>query len=540
MERPPERHTRLQNGLAALIVVAFVALAWQAREPLDLEGVDEASYYALGQSIEQGTYREIFQEGAPLGAKYPPAYPAFQVVIRTIAGPDTDRLRLANILLVAAGLTLCFLCVRDFASGWMALGMLLVTAFNPFTLIYAGSLMSEASYLFLTCAALYAAFMAQQSRRWGTGLAIAATLLAFLTRTAGLTIVVAMAIWFATQRPRRELIVYLTLAVIVVGGWFAYLSMAADGGGSTYGRDIAVAGANSTAPVAVNVVGQAARSAYRLATGTAVTTLGLPTVQGTRIDNAAWLAAVLILVPAGLLVLWKSWRAMALYVVLYCGLMLLWPYPSGRLLSVIGPCLKLAMLLGMYEVAKRLHPRAGVPAVLVLVGLFVTGAINGNLARYRAAAVCDRSQPLAANACHNPVEHAMINAANHLITHSSPSDLVVTSKGASLYYLSKRATVPSGRVRRLFDGQIVDTLRAYGIKYVLLGQFIASEDGRLAELLMPRCRDVRVEWSGLPAGLLVSILPPGETSDDACSQIDSFRQTVNSRDQQSADAQTAR
>jgi hypothetical protein len=54
---------------------------------------------------------------------------------------------------------------------------------------------------------------------------------------------------------------------------------------------------------------------------------------------------------------------------------------------------------------------------------------------------------------------------------------------------------------------------------VILGALIAYEDGGLARNLLPRCSELRVEVNDLPTGILLSVLPRGETASDACAAI---------------------
>lgn len=524
MENTPVRVWRLQNGLAALIMALYFAIAWQSRVPTDLQGSDELEYRALSQSLEHGSYREIFQATEPLAVKYPPVYPSFLLAIRTVAGDHADAVRLANIVLMAIALILRYLAVRQFAGGWVALGALLVSAVNPSTFLNASSQMSESLYFTLVTAAMYATFRAERGSTRAIPAVMVFTVLAFLTRTAGITLIVAIWLWFFLRRPRRELAIYSVVALIALGAWFGYTASVPHDGAASYTRDLSDAHVGASTSGIVRIAKHAVSSWYALSTRTAVYTLALPTVEGTIADNVLWVLVIFVLVPIGVIALWRRWTAMSIYVVLYSLLMVVWPYPSGRLLSAIIPTMIVAVLLGAKAVFLRAAPRATSAALIVLVFVFVLGAMQRDIDRSAHLAGCDRAHPLDANGCHNSLEHGMIHASDYLKTNARPTDVLVTSKGATMYFLSDRKTLPSRSFMKLPEGTVTDSLRAHGVRYVLLGGFIKDEDGRLADALKPECRNFRVEWNGLPAAVLLSVLGPDEHAQEACELIPAFQQ----------------
>ena len=99
---------RMQHTLAVVILVAFALIAWHDRSATGLRGSDELEYRGLAESIEHGTYREIYEFNAPLGAKYPPAFPAWLVMVRKVAGDRLDAVRVGNLVLVTAMLAILY------------------------------------------------------------------------------------------------------------------------------------------------------------------------------------------------------------------------------------------------------------------------------------------------------------------------------------------------------------------------------------------------------------------------------------------------
>jgi hypothetical protein len=513
---------RVQNAFAAVILVLFCALAWQGREPTGLSGSDELQYRALSQSLEHGTYREIFQVGAPLAVKYPPAYPAWLLVLRTVTGDHLDGVRIANTLFVALALLMLFGVVRTLGGGWLALAVLLPSAINPYLLEFAGSMMSEAMYVFMSVAAVVAMFKAERARRWAVPAAMAFTLLAFLTRSAGLTLVVTTGVWFALRRPRSELLVYVVASMVVIGAWFSYAALAPHEGAASYGRDLGDAGVTARTSAVPAVVGRAARAAIALGTTTTTWTLSLPTIAGTKLDNLAWIIALFTLIPLGLFVLWRAWVAVPVYLVMYAGLMVAWPYPSDRLLGVVAPLLFLALLLGAHTALRRVPVPGRAAALGALLALVVLGNARRAAERYEDGARCDRAHPYLPDGCYDVRALGLIRASEALRAHSADGDMVVSSKGASVHYLSGRLTMPARLMTGFAGGTLVDTLRARRFRHVILTLYSDGADGALAESMLPRCHEFGVEADYLPAALLLSVLPVGQTSDAACAAVPRF------------------
>ena len=519
----------LQFSVAALLLAGYLALGWRGREPTDIGGADELEYIALSHSIDQGSYREIYLADHPRAVKYPPAFPAWIALVRRVAGDRIDAVLAMNLVFIAASLALLFIAARQLLGGWLAVAFLALCVINPWVLETGGNKMSEAPFLFFTTAALFLAWKASATAYARVLGVVALALLAFLTRSAGLTTVVAVGVWLWSRRSPRELLTYAVAAAFVVGGWMGYATLVKDRDvSSTYVRDLAGsdAGADPTAALK-RIATRSFDGTMVLATRTLTWTLAMPTIEGTSIDNAAWLGAICVLLLAGVVLLWNRWRAMSAFLVLYGMLLVAWPYTQDRLVGVVVPMIFLAMLLGARTLAERLPRRVGVAAVAVLVALMALGNAQRGLGRDAERRQCDRALPYTSAPCYDVPERArgarmLYTAGEYLRTHSNSDDVIVASKPASVYFLTGRRTLGARNAQPVPDSSLAKSLRARNIRFVLLTFYFEGEDGGVARGLLPDCRAVRVEANMLPDALVLS-LPDGDTaSPDACAPLEQF------------------
>ena len=115
--------TRLQYPLLSLVLLIFLLVGWRGRVPIHIATGDENTYLALSQSLESGSYREIFLASAPLHVKLPPAYPALLAGIRLVGGENLDLIRAVNLVLLAASVLFMYLIARHIAGVGIALSL---------------------------------------------------------------------------------------------------------------------------------------------------------------------------------------------------------------------------------------------------------------------------------------------------------------------------------------------------------------------------------------------------------------------------------
>lgn len=236
--------------------------------------------------------------------------------------------------------------------------------------------------------------------------------------------------------------------------------------------------------------------------------LALPTIEGTLIDNWIWLAVTIVLLTTGVLVLWRTWRAAAAYLVLYAGLLLMWSWPVERLLDPLMPFVMLAFLLGARQAVQHLPLRARTPMLAVLVTLLMLGAAKGAIERIGSYRRCDRANPRASAGCYDAETLSKVAASGYIARHSAPGAVVVSHRPATVYFLNGHPGEPDFIIGDAPAGVAARVLRDRNIPYVQLTALHPFEKGPLARGLLNSCQDLVVEEHFPPHALLLSTAGP--------------------------------
>ena len=521
--RPSQMLARLQTVLAAALVVVFMVLGWMGRGPIEIGAGDDVIYLSLSRSLESGSYREIYRASAPLQTKYPPAFPAWLVLVRRATGDRLDAIVVANLILVALAMLLLYAVARQFAGGWCALALLLLLGLSQALLWMGGSYYPEALFLLLSTGSLVATLSAERHGQRAVFAAIALALLAFLTRLAGITLVVAIGVWLWSRRKRIELAVYALASTLVVGGWFGYVRLASSVHTvRSYASEYGLRGSHIGGGAISQLTSRVWHNALVYGTELLPAGLSLLAIHGTRIDDWFWLVVNLTLLSTGIVVLWRRWRAAAAYLVLYAGLLLIWPWPIDRLLDPAVPLVLLTFLLGAWRLALRLPVRARGPVLAGFVALLTVGATIGaaeRVGRYRA---CDRANPFTNPGCFNEHKRSIVSASEYLREHAAAGDVVLAWRPSDVQFLSGHLGEHAELVLRAPAGDIAHELRERKIQHVLLTPIFAQERGALADGLLAACRELQVEARFQPQTLLLSTTVPVAPTADACPALSEF------------------
>ena len=509
--------------LVALLLLVYLVVGWRGRDPLKFTSGDDMIYLALSHSLESGSYRDIHLAGAPLHVKYPPVYPVWLMLVRQATGEHADLMLAANLGLVAISFAMLFGVARRLAGPWLAMCLILLLTLQPGLLWVGGSLYAEALFLLLSTGTLVAALRADASGGRAPYAAIALALLTFLTRSAGLALVLAVGVWLWTRRKRVELIVYGVASSLVVGGWFGWVAMAASGATDrSYARDITAGAAAVPRGPLQNLSHHVWQNVLSYATGILPTELSLPTIPGTRADNLFWLAVNLVLLTAGMAVLWRAWRAAAAYLLLYAGLLVAWLWPINRLVDPLVPLILLTMLLGAWRLTERLPTRARAVALGCLIALVTLGTARGAISRLEEYRLCDRTKPETSAGCYDPEEVSVAAASTYLREHSNVDDVVLSDMNAGVYYLSGRRGTSAAALTQAAPGAAAQILREKHVRYVLLTAWSSFQRIAMAQALLASCRELRLEGSFAPHALLLTPAPQSDSGDNACTALNRF------------------
>lgn len=360
-----------------------VLWALQANPYLNVAN-DAGRYTTLGESLAQtGELRLLNDIKRPLDTLYPPGFPAIIAFWLRVtgAGPGGVVRYVKGTLLVLLITLLPFyerLLRRARLPSYLVPVALLTFALTPSLVAYANDVMSEIPYLFFCLIAVVLVERRTHPPLEKAEPSIAARIgsllcgvAAFLTRSAGFVLLLALAVWFWRRFGWKWGVLATLTALIAVGGWQLrnrhIIRHAAPG--VTYSsyldqfslRDPMRPGAGR---IQLNAKGLALR-AYE----------GIPAYLGmiprailhTMSLGTAWFPLFYIVaVPCLLLILWGFAVAWRRGLGLSCGFAALfwfstamWPWRSPRFLVPIVPFLLLFLFLGVAWIIPRLKRRAG-------------------------------------------------------------------------------------------------------------------------------------------------------------------------------------
>ncbi len=546
-------------ALAAGLLTLHAALAWYLAAPGVGTGNDDAVYLLLARSLREWGYADLFYVGAPAQSQYPPGYPAFLAILGVIGGERPALFVVANIILSVTGLALVFDVVRR-QDPLVALMGLTFLAIDPLLLDLAGGFRSEPLFMVLTAGSLW--LLARpgpdhRAERW----AVAAAIGAALTRSVGVALLAGIGLWWLAERRWRAVAGLGLVAGLTVGTWLAWTVIAprqlpgrsyvadatyrpvvvepraedlpqavapgpADHGAPDSGAPVTPAtgmAPGAGTPGLVATLGQRLRDNIPSYGRGLLTTLGVPTLAGTRLDGVAW---HILLGAFTLLGLWgvSRWWGIAVATLAAHSLLLaVWPYRLPRYLAPLLPFILLAVFWGTRTAGRWLSARAPrVPAYAVtvlLAAIMLAGALPRTVRQVETRAACRRVTALPGNACHDPAERAF-HEATAFISQSIPDTArVLATKEGAFFYYTGRQVVPAYPV---IAGQVPD-LRAYlgahGADYVFLSH-LKVDEWVLVGPLYAMCGELDLVRSWGATSVLLRLPAAGEpVSHPACAAI---------------------
>lgn len=508
----------------AAIALCHVVLAWVMRAPGIAWGEDDAAYLQLAEQLRHFSYREVHDIAAPIHARFPPGYPFLIAVMGWPFGDRLDWLLALNVAFTVCAIVLLYLTARRFLSDTLALVIATLFALNPMTLWDSGNLMSEASFKVLLMLALWALAHEDRGERYAV-LATVSLLAAALTRTAGVVFLPALfAYWIMRRQYRRAGILVLASAV-TVGAWLAFTFAAPDAADRRlYASDLGIDGPRR-ARVAIlwDILQRLPTRVQRLSTNLVPSVLAFPIIPGTRIDNGMWLVVMLVSLTAGLATLLRRWTAAALMLLSYGAMLLVWRYALARFLAPIVPLMYVAMIAGGDAVAVRLVPRRRGAAVAMLAALLLVGVGAANVPRLRAAAACDRANPVESDGCWDPYYRAYLRAARWVRDSIPPDAVFFVNKERAFYQHARRRTINQDRTLRESPSTLATYLRERGAHYAVAAPVGLREDEHYY-LLAHACHDFVLVRSFAEDTFVLRLRapsdPPGD--DSACQALSPY------------------
>lgn len=485
-------------SLAALHAVLGLLLY----EPTLFPGGDNAGYMILGDALGSGEgYRDLYLPDQPLHAKYPPLFPGLLAILGWFGG--LQLFKLAMLACTTAAVWLTARVGRELVGEAPALFAAGLLAVNPTLLEYGHYVLSEAPFMLLILLSLYGAL---RGDRAGDVLAVLAAVGAFATRTAGLTILIALPLAWLVARRRRAAAWAGAAALATMLLWGLYQRWAAPEQAS-YLRELVLVDPYDPAAGSVGLGGLVARAAANLwAYASRVvpqTVLGIEGAPGT-------LVVLLGIGFSGLALFGWARRARRktgvaeLFVLLYTGLIAIWPavWTDRRFLLPLLPLLSLLAVGALAEAVPRLR-RWGPAAIVAVAGIPCVAWIVDR--------VPDRIECVAAyrggSACDAPAFASLYAAAAWAAEHTEPDAVIVNRKPRLFYLISRRR----GDVYPYSPdpAAVMAALDRWGADYVVVDQV----SGTTIRYLVPAIREHETRFEpvyqgGSPPTYIFRLHPP--------------------------------
>lgn len=229
MDAAPPAPRRVPWPALAAGLIAFLAAARVVSDELGSMGGDSAEYVLLSKALREGIgYRTTWAPGEPAPhTLYPPVWP---VLLLPFAGAAPASFLGAHLLLAVLSGAAVFVLARLFERrglpAWAAAAGTLVPALSLHWLRCTADLLSEIPSLLFAALALLFADPGEGDRLPPRRIVLAAAFagLAFLTRTAGLALVVPLAAALCLDPRARGRTAWIAAAVLAAacGAWFLY------------------------------------------------------------------------------------------------------------------------------------------------------------------------------------------------------------------------------------------------------------------------------------------------------------------------------
>lgn len=471
MRETVNRSRNMVLAVAWMLVSVHVVLAWTARSPGISWGEDDAEYVILGREILNGSYAERWDVDAPAHARLPPAFPALLSITSALFGENVTAYTVLVLICSAASIVLFFSVVRRHFGDAVALLVTGLTAINTMAVSDAGYIMAEAPFRFWATLTLWAASR-ENPRSQDLFLAGASAVIAALTRSIGVTIIVALALHWVLER-RWKAVALLAAGSIPVGLWFFWTVIAPDPGERALYLHTVIsaveheaAGTQDSPWIAlVKRITSAVLAYARTHVPVSLSFFGL---KANPIDNYAWAALAFLTVPLGLRIAWQRWRLLVLLLGFYGAGLAAWPWLYGRFVSPVTSMLLAIIFVGA---AHLLHQRGERTRRVVLAGiasLFVVGSIQSGLPTLRAMLACDRTRPLESPSCFTDDRRGLLQLAAYVRERTPADALFFVPKEGAFYLHSDRRTVRENRFLRAPADSLGPLLRRSGVSYTVI------------------------------------------------------------------------
>jgi hypothetical protein len=219
-------------GAGALVLAVLALYLLRLDHVAGIIG-DDAWYVVLAKSISEGTGPRLISSAGPhfVSTVYPPGFPTILSLVFLVSPQFPDNMVLLKLVSIAGMMGAGFLTYvyasryRQFPRA-LSIAIAVATALTPSLVFLATStLMSEPVFLFIQLLAVLLIERCARTAGEESGPAILAGVLAavaFLTRTAGMTVAAAGVIYLARGRRWRSVVVFGATVAVCIAPWLLY------------------------------------------------------------------------------------------------------------------------------------------------------------------------------------------------------------------------------------------------------------------------------------------------------------------------------
>ena len=467
------------------LVATHLLLAWLSFMPTPHTGGDNAAYIALGRSLLEGSYRNIYDPLAPPHTQYPPVFPGILALAMAVGLQPWVPLKVLMLGFSAAAVAFTFLWIRRRGRPLVALAVGLLLAIAPGVLELGHWILSDVPFWAFTMFALWAFERLPRGDRRRLIVAIVATTLAYFTRSAGLPLVIGAFAWLALRRRWTQLAAFAAVFAPLALLWWlrSRAGTGLDYAGQFWAVDPYDPSLGTIGPAElVGRIGENLSKYVRLH-------LPILLLGGAGAASLLLSAGTLLLALAGWVrrIVRRRIGVAELFLPLYAGLLLVWPavWSGERFLLPILPLLLVYAWAAAAWLASRVRPVARPIAGALATAGIALWMVPGIQAQVQVGSQCTMFYRMGdPYACLTPEWRDYFDVAEWA-EERLPADAVVVTRKPRLWYgLSDlRALIyPFTTDATAFFGEVERT----GARYVVLDYVAGTTQTYVAPILLRR------------------------------------------------------
>jgi hypothetical protein len=476
------QHPWLTLGALVALNLLFALLTFM---PQPHTGGDSANYLTLARSLlQQHSYTDLYDPLQPPHTKYPPVFPMMLALGMLFGLKSWVKLKLLTALVGTGAVAVTFLWIRRRGRPGLAVAVSLLLIFSALVLDQSHWLLSDVPFWCFTMIALLAFDRVRPNDRTRLALAIAAAVLAYFTRSAGLPLVLASVIWLTWRRRWTQLALFLAVLLPLAVLWWL---RAHNTGGVEYTQEFWFIDPYMPALGKIGFV----QLLQRIGTNAVkYATIHIPLLMTSHVGTPFAIASIIMIVLAIAGWVMRLRRAMVAEIMmpLYIGLLLVWPavWSGERFIMPVFPLMLYYAGLAFTKIARRAtrpHVFAVSAPVVALLLLLNVPPLTASITRGR---MCTRSYMAGETyPCLEGGDRTYFDAAIWS-EKALPGDAVVLSRKPRIFYEISHgirgANYPMSRDPAVFFA-LADSVHA---RYVVYDRLTSLADYYLAPVLLQR------------------------------------------------------